>query len=273
MFVVLLNKNILMKVYSKFLLLCILSIINTVNADSQQLGHPVAITQNNGTAAIVSTAPDSRAWTDPALNHNKLLQQNQNGGYQLIGTYKVIGSSYLFGQHHKADMFAAEAKAYNIFISYNTYNQEVEFYSTSNPDQPLVKEPGTVDSFTIHQNIELGITTALKFVYGSHLGIKEKSYFQEVYKGSKYSLYKRYKSDLGYASGNYLQSDLRQFDLIYDYFYSESEKPGLRKLKTNYSSISKEFKDKKDISSVFTTEEFTVNQEAALSKAFEYLNQ
>ncbi|NOT51537.1 MAG: hypothetical protein HOP10_09695 [Chitinophagaceae bacterium] len=262
-----------MKVYSKFMLLCMLSVIITVNADSQQLGHPVAITQNNGASAIVSMAPDSRAWTDPALNHNKLLQQQQgDGGYRLVGAYKVMGSPFLFGEHHKADMFATEAKAYNIYISYNTYNQEVEFYSTSNPDKPLVKETGTVDSFIIQQNVSIGITSSLKFVYGSVLGVKEKYYFQEVYKGSNYSLYKRYKSDLGYVSSNYIQADLRQFDLLYDYFYSDTTKPGLKKLKTNFSSITKEFKDKKDISPVFTDEEFTANQEAALRKAFEYLN-
>jgi hypothetical protein len=234
---------------------------------------PVSLSSNTGRMNTSGSAPDSRGWTDPAQNHNKLLQQQQDGGYRLIGAYKVVGSSYLFGEHHKADMFAIEAKAYNIYISYNTYNQEVEFYSTSNPDKSLVKEPGTVDSFIIQQNVTLGITSPLKFVYGTLLGVKEKSYFQEVYKGSTYSLYKRYKSDLGYVSSNYIQADLRQFDLLYDYYYSENEKTGLKKLKTNYSSISKEFKDKKDISSVFTDEEFTANQEAALRKAFEYLNQ
>lgn len=258
-----------MKLFTRFIMPGFLLLVLSNPSFAQSLGLPTAVNGAQGS----QPAPNMRAWTDPALNHNKLLQANQDGGYKLIGTYKVVGSSYLFGEHHKADMFATEAKAYNIFISYNTYNQEVEFYSTSNPDKALVKEPGTVDSFIIQQNVELGITTALKFIYGSVLGEKEKSYFQEIYKGTKYSLYKRYKSDLGYASGNYLQSDLRQFDLVYDYFYSASEKIGLKKLKTSFSSITKEFKDKKDISSVFTDEEFTANQEAALRKAFEYLNQ
>ena len=97
----------------------------------------------------------------------------------MIGTYKVVGSSYLFGEHHKGDMFAPEAKAYNIFISYNTYNQEVEFYSTGNPDKSLVREPGTLDSFIIHTNIESGITSPLKFVYGPLLGTKDKFFHGE----------------------------------------------------------------------------------------------
>jgi hypothetical protein len=43
-------------------------------------------------------------------------------------------------------------------------------------------------------------------------------------------------------------------------------------LKTNASSIINEFKKIKDISPVFTVDDFTVDQEAALRKAFEYLN-
>ncbi|MEK7226103.1 MAG: hypothetical protein AAB221_10500, partial [Bacteroidota bacterium] len=59
----------------------------------------------------------------------------------------------------------------------------------------------------------------------------------------------------------------------YDYYYYDNEKSILKKLKTNASSIIKELKDFKDISPVFTDDDFTRDQEAALRKAFEYLNQ
>ncbi len=244
------------------------------NSSTAQMSTNVPTSVSSNSGRMVSTAPDMGAWTDPALNHNKLIQQQQgDGGYKLMGAYKVVGSPYLFGQHHKGDMFATEAKAYNIFISYNTYNQEVEFYSTSNPDKPLIKEPGTVDSFIIQQDLGIGISNPLKFIYGSSLGVKDKFYFQEIYKGAGYSLYKRYRSDLGYVSGNYIQSDLRQLDLLYDYYYSENGKTGLKKLKTNAASILKEFKDKKDISPVFSDADFTKDQDASLRTAFEFLNQ
>jgi hypothetical protein len=233
--------------------------------------HVVGLSENSG--RMVSTQPDSRGWTDPALDHNKLLQQqNSDGMYKLIGTYKVVGSSYLFGEHNKADMFATEAKAYNIFISYNTYNQEVEFYTTENPVKPLVKEPGEVDSFIIQQNIELGITRNLKFVFGSILGAKDKYYFQEVCTGGRFNMYKRYKSDLGYVSSNYIQSELRQFDLEVEYYYTDTENKGLKKIKPNAYTVIKEFKDIKDLSGVISIDDFTANPEAAFCKAFEYLN-
>lgn len=262
-----------MKFRTSFLPLVIFFTVYSINSNAQMSTNvPTSLSANSGRMNTAGSAPDSRGWTDPALNHNRLIQQRQDGGYQLIGAYKVTGSPYLFGEHHKADMFATEAKAYNIYISYNTYNQEIEFYSTSNPDKALVKELGTVDSFTIQQNIELGITTSLKFVYGSVLGVKDKYYFQEVCKGSRYTLYKRYKSDLGYVSSNYVQSDLRQFDLEIEYYYADAQGKGIKKIKPNAASVIKEFKDVKDLSNLITTEEFTTSTETAFCKVLSLLN-
>jgi hypothetical protein len=220
-------------------------------------------------AGITPTA----GWVDPALNHNSLLQQkNGDGVYKLIGTYKVIGNCFLFEERLKGDIFSPDEKGYNISLSYNTYNQQVEFYSTANPDKALVKQPGDVDSFIIHENIEMGITTPLKFVYGSILSTSDKAYYQELYSGKRFSLYKKYKSELDYVSTNYIQSELRQFNLSYDYYYYDSQKRQLKKLKKNSSGITKEFKDVKDLSPVIDDKTFDVDPESVMKKAFSYLN-
>jgi hypothetical protein len=218
-------------------------------------------------------APDARGWSDPAMNHNALLRDKLGDGvYVLIGTYKVMGSPYLFGQRRNADLFTPKEKAYNLNINYNTYNQEVEFYSTSNPAAPLIKEAGEVDSFTLKQDLESGITKDLKFVYGAQIGSTEKAYFQVLQTGSRYSLYKRYKSDLGYPSGNYGQADIRQFDLFSDYFYYDAETKKLKKVKLNLSSIIKEFKSTKDVTPVANSDAFSANPEGTLIKVINYLN-
>src|SRR5689334_5095789 len=68
---------------------------------------------------------------DPALNHNKLLQQTADeSALRQVGQFKVKGNPYLFSGHNKGDMFGKDAKAFNIFLNYNTYNQEVGFFST-----------------------------------------------------------------------------------------------------------------------------------------------
>jgi hypothetical protein len=269
-----------MKSITRFLLASLFcAVVNNSSRAQMSTNVPNALSANSGSMTALpdrfgKLAPDSRGWTDPAQNHNKLLQQqNSDGMYKLIGAYKVVGSSFLYGEHHLADIFAPEVKAYNIFISYNTYNQEVEFYSNGNPDKSLVREPGTLDSFIIHQDIGFGILNTLKFVYGSVLGIKDKYYFLEICTGKRFSLYKRYKSDLGYVSGNYVQSELRQFDLEYEYYYTDSEGKGIKKIKPNAASVIKEFKDVKDLSAVVSADAFTANPEDAFRKAFEYLNQ
>jgi hypothetical protein len=240
--------------------------------------HVVSMTENDkslngGLDRWGRPAPNSVGWTDPALDHNKLLQQQTGEGmYKMIGTYKVVGSSFLLGVRHPADIFAPEVKAYNIFISYNTYNQEIEFYSIGNPDKPLVRDPGTLDSFIIHQDTGRHISNQLKFVYGSVLGIKDKYYFQEICTGKRFNLYKRYKSELGYVSSNYIQSELRQFDLVYDYFYTDTESKGIKKIKPNAYSVIKVFQAVKDLTTVVTVDDFSANPEVAFRKAFAYLN-
>lgn len=244
-------------------------------SNAQSLGLPTSISSNSGSTSGQPDSwgrpsPDSRAWTDPALNHNNLLIGE--GKYQLVGPYKVKGSSYLLGQKHRANLFSATEKAWNIFISYNTYNQEVEFYSTSNPNVPLVKEPGTLDSFVVLENASAGIVSSMKFIYGPGLNIKDKSYYQQLYSGPQYSLYKRYKAELDFDGTNYGQSELRIFTLKYEYYYSNPGSKGLKKLKPGISNLISEFKEVKDLSAVVNNEAFTTNPEGEMQKAFDVLN-
>lgn len=228
------------------------------------------------TGLSVQAQPGAPGYVDNALNYNRLIREKTGEGvYKLIGPYKVIGTSYLFGEKVKGSLFTQEAKAYNILLSYNTYNQELEFYSSSNPDKPLIKEPGTADSFSLTIESDPGTKEEIRFIYGSVLGSSDKVYFKQIYTGKRFGIYKRYRSELGYVSSNYVQSELRQFDLLYDYYYTDNEKKekGTKKLKANVSNIIKEFKDIKDISTVLTNDSFNANQETALQKVFEYLNE
>lgn len=211
---------------------------------------------------------------DPALSRNKLLREQQEDGvYKLIATYKVIGSPYLFGEKLNGDLSSPAEQAQNIDLSYNTYSQDIEFYSTSNRTNALVKSPGEVDSFVLKQNTTNGIAEDLKFIFGSHVGATEKAYFQLLARGPRFSLYKRYKSELGYVSTNYIQSELRQFDLSYDYFYYDATAKTFKKLKMNLKDMVKEFKSVKDISALADREAFFTNPEIVAKKIFAALNE
>ena len=255
----------------KKIFITLLSAVLVNSIVAQQLQHPVGLSANSNT--LVTKAPDSRAWTDPALNHNRLLQ-NQVGDGKLvqIGNFKVKGSPFLYGQKLSGDVFSQTEKAWNIFIGYNTYNQELEFYSTSNPDQPFVKEIGELDSFVIHKNSSRGIEKAIKFVYGKHIGSNEKTYFQEVCGGDNFVFYKKYKSELAIAHDNIGQPDLRQFELSYEYFYLNKKSGKLKKLKNNHSLIVKEFESVTNTASVLIEEAYYINHEESICNAINLMN-
>ena len=213
-------------------------------------------------------------WVDPVLNHNRLLrEQTGEGMYKLIGTYRVIGTSYLFGERNKGNIYSSDATAVNIQLGYNTYSQEVEFVSPSNPGKPLVKAPGEVDSFVFLANQSVGLTQNMRFVFGKHLGSSEKAYFQEMATGPKAGVYKRYKADVGYVSSNYVQSELRQFDLLYDYFIYNASTRSLKKVKNNYNSLLKELTAFGNVSAVFTSDAYSLNPDQALTQAISLINQ
>src|SRR5690606_4454233 len=204
------------------------------------------------------------AYVDPAQAYNRLLIEKSDDSYMRIKNYKVIGSPYLFGQKIKGDLFAKAETATNIELSYNTYNNEVEFYSKSNSSQPLIKEVQQVDSFTIYKYPAAGVNENLYFINGRFLYDDGKSFYQVIYKGQHYDLYKKYSGELAVVSTNYIQSELRQFDLGYNYYYLDHKNKKLNKLKVSNSGLTKEFSYYTGVSSMLQGDQLQRNPEAVL---------
>ena len=204
------------------------------------------------------------AYVDPAQAYNRLLIEKSGDSYMRIKNYKVIGSPYLFGQKIKGDLFAKGETATNIELSYNTYNNEVEFYSKSNSSQPLIKEVHQVDSFTIYKNPAAGVNENIHFINGSFLFDDGKSFYQVIQKGQHCDLYKKYSGELAVVSTNYIQSELRQFDLGYNYYYLDHKNKKLNKLKVSNSGLTKEFSYYTGVSSMLQGDQLQRNPEAVL---------
>jgi len=212
------------------------------------------------------------AYFDPAQAYNKLVIEKGNGSYTRVNNYKVTGTSFLYGEKNKGDIFSKTEKGLDILLSYDTYNQNIYFFPTASGGVSFTKEPSTVDSFTIKKNSNTSLEEDILFVYGSILGSSEKSYFQVVSNGKRVNLYKKYSSELGLVTTNIMQSDLRQFNIFADYYYTDSTNKSIKKLKLSARNIAKEFATIKDLSSFINSDELTVNKEKELSRIFEELN-
>ena len=212
------------------------------------------------------------SYSDAAQAYNRILLENGNGTFQRVNTYRVRGTQYLFGEKHAADLYAKGETGTGIKISYNTYNQEVEFYGPSNPNKPLVKSAEEIDSFRIKANPAINLAAPISFVNGRFLSAPAGQFYQQVHMGAKYSLYKKYKSVLGIVTTNYIDSDVRQFDLEYEYFYLDHERKELKKIKLNHAAVKKEFKTVPGIDSILENYPLTVNPEVALGLIFQSLN-
>lgn len=222
-------------------------------------------------AFSISCFSQAVAYIDPAQAYNKILLDKQSGSYQLVGTYKVKGTQYLYGGGLPATVFGKDGIIKNIQLNYDTYKQQLEVYFNSNVE-PGLKKLSETDSFNVLVN-----TTDFKsnlHFYSAQLFDSSQNFFlQSVFLGPKYQLYKRYKSELGYVSENIIQSELRQYELVYDYFYVTTGKKELRKIKLTAGSVVKEFKKIKDVSEIVEKGSFIFNPEEILTKIFQSINE
>ena len=80
-------------------------------------------------------------------------------------------------------------------------------------------------------------------------------------------LYKKYKTVLG-TTTNYVDAELRQFEVETSYYYYDRKKNELKKLKPNYNAIKKELSFVPRIEGLLDRELFNSDPEAALKRLF-----
>lgn len=216
----------------------------------------------------------SNAQRDPYINHNKLIQNTaQGGGYYLIGPYKVQGSPYFNKDTVLGTFYSKTETVLNIYLRYELFNQNLEFISSANKEQALVKEIGELDSFLLFRNEKKGIKEDLKFVDAKMLGVDDKAYYCVLYKGPKYSIYKRYTSELIIPLAKAGIAEMREFETQVEYWYMNEITKELIKLAPTAGAVKKEFRDVKDLSTVLKGLSMFNNPDKALKKTFIYLNE
>ena len=87
-----------------------------------------------------------------------------------------------------------------------------------------------------------------------------------------FQLYKKYKSTLEIVTTNYIESDLRQFDLSYDYYYLNKNTGEMKKIRYSYNGLKKEFAPIKDISSLINNNKLSGNRDIVINTIFAFIN-
>ena len=204
---------------------------------------------------------------DPALAYNKYsILKGENETVQ-IGAFKVIGSPYLLGIKHPANVYGKKGVANSVFAGYDTYRQEVEVYLDQS-NSSFKKNFHEIDSFTLLTNPE---TDSLHFVNFFDKGFKEKVFLQVVKDGKKIELLKTFKSELG-ATSNYVQSDLRQFDLDITYYSYDKLEMKFSKLKLSKKDLKQKFPQAKELIEAEDDNNLKDNPEQFLKSLFNFLN-
>ncbi len=183
------------------------------------------------------------SYVDPAAAYNKLMldQSERSSTYDLIGRYKVQGTPYLFGET-TGDVFGSDNTASkNINFRYNTYSQTLEIV-TNEKGQYITKKLEEINSFTMIVTDASFFKSNLNFISGTLLDSSKNNFMQVVSLGKNVNLYKAYYTSLGVVSTNYVQSELRKYELLFEYYYSNPNKfAGLKKIKVSRKWIEKEF--------------------------------
>jgi hypothetical protein len=223
---------------------------------------------------LISQLASSQAlsYLDPASAFLRIfLEKGSEGTYQQIGNFKVIGTSYLFGEQLKGGIFTKTEKSENVKLGYNTYNQSVDV--NFNGVQSITKKAAEVDSFFIYANNSEFIKNDLLFYSSALVSPKAKDgFYQVISTGNKFNLYKGYSAALDIVSTNYIQSDLRQFTLEYNFYYTDNSTKEFKKLKLSKKKIVDELKSKMDVSIFLDEDELDKNPGIALKKVFNALN-
>jgi hypothetical protein len=208
------------------------------------------------------------------LNQNKTPQNSKPLiGYYQIGGYRVKGDPYYREEFILGDFYSTPETAKNIYLRYDIYYQKLEFISSANPDQILVKEPGDLDSFLLYKKENKEIAEDIKFVYAAIIGATDKSYYASLSRGAKYSLYKKYFSELVVPIDPTGRADSRLFETQVEYWYKNESTKELKKINASASALKKEFRDVKDLSDVLKGGNMFSRPDEAMAKAFVYLNE
>ncbi|MCP9753311.1 hypothetical protein EGI32_20350 [Ferruginibacter sp. HRS2-29] len=206
---------------ASFIALAILSIFSSLVADAQL---PASMT---------------------FINSSALQGANRmNDEFVNVGAFKVKGNSYVLKGANKSDIYTNLGFAADMPLVYDANTQTVSVLQEDHSKVVDIKLD-QLDSFSVKlTNDDIAVVSAPAFfVNASRYEPSKKYYLQRLTNGSKFNLYKLYKTELRPAALDLAQTSLREFEITPEYYYMDmsTRKEFVRIRKEG--TLKKDFKD------------------------------
>jgi len=205
------------------------------------------------------------------LNGSTMQSANRmNEEFVNVGAFKVKGNSYVLKGANRADIYTPLGTGTNIPLVYDANTQQISVLQDDHSKVVDIK-PEQLDSFTVKlASDDIAIVSAPAFfINASRYEPSKKFYLQRLTNGSKFNLYKLYKTELRPAALDVAQTSLREFEITPEYYYMDmsARKEFVRIKKA--SGLKKDFKDN---AAALQTLEADVKTELKYVTFFEALN-
>ncbi len=167
-------------------------------------------------------------------------QLDWDAEYQRIGNFKVRGNFYLLKGANVSDIFTPLGFGVNMPLVFDAYTQNVGIMQEDRKSiVPLsLKE---LDSFVVKVDNENRFYKPATFINASKIDPAKKFYLERLVHGAKYGLYKSYNAEMRKTTVELAQTNVMEFEMVSEYFYLTSGATEFIRIKSNLSTLKKQF--------------------------------
>jgi hypothetical protein len=203
-------------------------------------------------------------------SRSKAAMQFYQEEYKRIGAFKVKGNSLVLEGNNVSDLYSSLGPGANFPIVFDAYTQELSIM-LENRKEVVKLTFDEVDSFIVKVDTDKKYAEPTTFVNAYKIDESKKLYLQKLTSGPKYNLYKSFFTELRPAAMDLAQTNVREFEIVYEYYYLSAGGKEFIKIKKNAKSVKKLFEKDKDLIDKLE-KNFSQNFEATLVTFFDEIN-
>ncbi len=160
--------------------------------------------------------------------------------FQRIGIYKVKGNSFVLSGKNVSDVYTTGGDGMNQTLMFDAHTQNVSILQENKTDIATLTLD-ELDSFIVKVDNDGRFYRPAIFINASKIEAGKKIYMERLEQGPRYALYKSYKAEMRKATQDLAQTNIMEFEIVSEYFYLPFGANEFVKIKSNLSSLKKQF--------------------------------